>query len=147
MSPKHVFKTNENTICTVTVMRVLLLRRKEEGTVAVLFLALHFGLYSLLFVCFNKHTRTRVQKTFKLCCKFMFRQILSSNCLQIWKAPCGRKWTEVGPLLVTWYSVTMHVIQFQITSSVRVVTSSSSSSWSQNICKLVSQIHVNWRPD
>lgn len=43
-------------------MRVLLLRRKEKGTVAVLFLALHFGLYSLLFVCFNKHTRTRVQK-------------------------------------------------------------------------------------
>lgn len=58
----------------------------------------------------------------------MFRQILSSNCLQILKAPCGRKWTEVGRLLVTWYSVTMHVIKFQITfsSAVRVVASSSS---------------------
>lgn len=29
MSPKHVFKTNGNTICTVTVMRVLLLREGD----------------------------------------------------------------------------------------------------------------------
>lgn len=55
---------------------------KKKGPPWSYFLALHFGLYSLLFVCFNKHTRTRVQN-FKLCCKFMFRQILSSNFLQI----------------------------------------------------------------
>lgn len=43
------------------------------------------GLYSLLFVCFNKHTRTRVKKkkaTLSNCvCKFMFGQKFSfSNC-------------------------------------------------------------------
>lgn len=56
--------------------------KKKKDHRSPIFWLLHFGLYSLLFVCFNKHTRTRVQNL-KLCCKFMFRQILSSNCLQI----------------------------------------------------------------
>lgn len=148
MSPKHVFKTNENTICTVTVMRVLLLRRKEKGTVAVLFLALHFGLYSLLFVCFNKHTRTRVQKTFKLCCKFMFRQILSSNCLQILKAPCGRKWTGwpiVGHMVQCHHAchpVPSHHLECCTCSDIIIEFL-----MTQNIRKLVSQIHARRRPD
>lgn len=44
-------------------MRVLLLKRKKKkDNRSPHFWALHFGLYSLLFVCFNKHTRTRVQK-------------------------------------------------------------------------------------
>lgn len=41
----------------------LVIEEEKKGPSASYFLALRFGLYSLLFVCFNKHTRTRVQKT------------------------------------------------------------------------------------
>lgn len=41
----------------------LVIEKKKKGPSQSYFLALHFGLYSLLFVCFNKHTRTRVKKT------------------------------------------------------------------------------------
>lgn len=78
-------------------MRVLLLKKeKKKDSRSPIFWLYILACILCCFVCFNKHTRTRVQN-FKLCCKFMFRQILSSNCLQIFKAPCGRKWTKGLP--------------------------------------------------
>lgn len=90
-------------------------KEKKKGPSQSYFLALHFGLYSLLFVCFNKHTRTRVQN-FKLCCKFMFRQILSSNCLQNLRLLVEENGLKGLPMLATCYSVTLHAIKFQITN-------------------------------
>lgn len=71
-------------------------------------MALHFGLYSLLFVCLNKHTRTSVQKL-KLCFKFMFRQILSSNCLQIYGS-LWKKRTKGLPVDMCCY-LTLHAFK------------------------------------
>lgn len=131
MSPKLVFKNKwkYNLYCH-KVMRVLLLERKKEkekkGQSQSYFLALHFGLYSLLFVCFNKHTRTSVQKNFKLCCKFMFRQILSSNCLEIEKAflveANGLKVCQCWPRATVSPRMPSNPFSTSLTCSVCVVT-------------------------
>lgn len=71
------------------------------------------GLYSLLFVCFNKHTRTSVQKkaTLSNCvCKFMFGQKFSlqiapqkKNCLKgsltEEKVETDQRFAQVGRVL------------------------------------------------
>lgn len=72
---KLQFVLSQSTACLVT-------EKEKKRAIEVRFLASHFGLYSLLFVCFNKHTRTRVQNL-KLCCKFMFGQILFFKLPQI----------------------------------------------------------------
>lgn len=56
--------------------------------------AVLFGLYSLLFVCFNKHTHTRVQKLLQI----VLNSCLGKFSLQIsfkFKAPCGRNGLKV----------------------------------------------------
>lgn len=64
MSPKHVFKTNEkkNNLYCHKVMRVLLLKREKKDRRSPIFWLYILACILCCFVCFNKHTRTRVQK-------------------------------------------------------------------------------------
>lgn len=92
-------------------------KKKKGGAVAVsptfgFFYIL--GLYSLLFVCFNKHTRTRVFKKnekkkrnpFKLCLQIhVWAKILSSNCttkktkqnINLWKGSLMEEKIKTDP--------------------------------------------------
>ena len=75
MSPKHVFKTNESTICIVKVNACLVIEEKKDLSSPIFWLDL-LACILLLFVCSNKHYTHKCTKNLKLCCKFMFRQIL-----------------------------------------------------------------------
>lgn len=102
---------------------LLLEKRKKTTTSAVLLFWLHILACILcLSALINIHD-AHVYKNLKLCHKFMFRQILSSNSPSNLKAPCGRKRTKglptVSPCMPSNSKAPTSVVS---QCSVRVVT-------------------------